>query len=281
MRASVNTMRNLRTLSSRSVHQCTRTIKQSNQLQTVIYRSFSSTSSTPSTKSTPEDEGDAIADAINKIRPLVDLQSRSAPPEDNSTVIYTAPFIAACRTVKMFSLSSCLISLMSAPVMMVLAPSTIPPGGRISMGLVVASLGLGTTLALTAFTKPYVVRIYKHQPIDNSEPTFTIEQFNLLARPVYTTVPLSAFIPLHNRGFKNLRAVVADQKSGKDVNVDFFLHPEILMNDPDLAPLVEHSLPEGYHEQEEQRLREAAQNENTLSTESEKPEEDAKTKKAE
>ena len=158
-----------------------------------------------------------------------------APPPD-AVAIYTSPFISAVRRMKLFSLSSCALSLASAPLLLLLASPSIPLSGRIAMSSAVAAFGLGTTLALTKFTQPYVIRVWQCDGGDR----LVMETLNVWARPRYRSVGVAGLRPLWNRLLSNVRALHAPPAEAP--YSDYFLHADIVEH-PLLKPLVEHSLP--------------------------------------
>lgn len=138
---------------------------------------------------------------------------------------------------KLFSLSSCGLSLLSAPLLLLLSSPTIPLSGRLAMCTAVAAFGVGTTLALTKFAQPYVIRVYSST---SSPDTLVVETLNVWARPVYRSVPVAGLRPLYNRLLSNVRALhfpPADKPHS-----DYFLHADMVEH-PLLKPVVEHSLP--------------------------------------
>ena len=152
---------------------------------------------------------------------------------------------------KLFSLSSCGLSLLSAPLLLLLSSPTIPLSGRLAMCTAVAAFGVGTTLALTKFAQPYVIRVYS-----SSADTLIVETTNVWARPVYRSVPLAGLRPLHNRLLSNVRAL--HSPPAERPHSDYFFHAD-LVTDPLLKPLVEHALPPPEEASESAQQTEAAE----------------------
>ena len=196
-----------------------------------------------------------LDDTLHETQRLVDLSSPSSPPPSSSDVIYAAPFLTALRRVKMFSLTSCVLSLLSSPIYLLLSPPTIPLSGRLAITTAVISFSLGTTLALTKLTQPYITQAHLHPPPPSTttstasssspEPVLTLETLNVLARPRYQRVRAGELRPLYNRLLSNVRAVGVG-KAGADV--DFYLHPDAVQH-PVLDPLAQRLLE---HEREQQ-----------------------------
>ena len=152
---------------------------------------------------------------------------------------------------KLFSLSSCGLSLLSAPLLLLLSSPTIPLSGRLAMCTAVAAFGVGTTLALTKFAQPYVIRVYSSSP-----DSLIVETTNVWARPVYRSVPTRGLRPLHNRLLSNVRALHCPP--AEKPHSDYFFHAD-LVTDPLLKPLVEHSLPPPEEPSESAQQTEAAE----------------------
>lgn len=176
----------------------------------------------------------------------------------------------ALKAVKMFSLTSAAMSILSAPVMLVLANPNMPMVGRAAIAGTVLVFGLSTTAALTYFTRSYVVRIFAREDTripstvvsatsSSSSSTdldatsaadraasdrwlLTVESLNMWGRPVFTTAPHSAFHPLFSRLFNNLRVDFTQQQATirgegmKPVKKDMFIHMDLATN-PLLLPL--------------------------------------------
>ena len=181
---------------------------------------------------------------MQEAKRLVNLTSPSSPPPPSSTIIYSSPFLAAVRRVKLFSLTSCVLSVLSSPIYLFLAPSTIPLSGRLALTTAVVTFSLGTTAALTRITHSYVTRIHLH-PLDASsdaaaDPVMTFETMNIVARPRYQRVRVSELRPLYNRLMTNVRAGgVGEDEAGKDgVGRDFYLHVD-LIDHPLLQPVAQ------------------------------------------
>ena len=77
---------------------------------------------------------------------LISTSSPSPAPSADATVLYTSPFVSAVRRMKFFSLSSCGLSLVSAPLLLLLSSPSIQLSGRLAMCTAVAAFGVGTTL---------------------------------------------------------------------------------------------------------------------------------------
>ena len=97
------------------------------------------------------------------------------------------------------------------------------------------TFSIGTTLALTKMTHPYLTRIHLHPGPPSLDPTLTMETLNVLARPTYQQARVSQLKPLYNRLMSNIRAVGVGE-NGSDV--DFYLHADEVQH-PLLKPLAQ------------------------------------------
>ena len=207
----------------------------------------SSSDANSSTSTAPTDDSALAATAR-----LVSPTSPSPAPSPDATVIYTSPFTTAVRRMKLFSLSSCALSLLSTPLLLLLASPSIPLSGRVAMCMAVGGFGLGTTLALTKFTEPYAIRVVLSNGAGSGSGggsgggsgsgsgQLVFETLNVWARPRYRSVPVEGLRPLHNRLLSNVRAL--HSPPAETPYSDYFLHADIV-DHPLLKPLVEHSLP--------------------------------------
>lgn len=174
--------------------------------------------------------------------PLSEIDpSQDQPPlpkhKEYGYVVYTSPFEKSVKALKMMSLTSAMLSIASAPVMVVLADH-LPLAGRLAVAGTVLSFGVSTTLALGFFTRSYVIRIFANRdtslPVDPTATAdeqaaqqwrMTIQTFNLMGRPVHTSGRHSDFHPLHSRMFNNTRLESSLESNSK--KKDLFVHLDI------------------------------------------------------
>lgn len=103
------------------------------------------------------------------------------------------------------------------------------------------TFGLATTVALTYFTRSYIIRVFARentaaaaaapvagQSADDAAAQrwqLTVETFNVWGRPVFTVAPHANFHPLFSRLFNNVRVdlpLSEGQKTNK--HKDLFIH---------------------------------------------------------
>jgi len=116
--------------------------------------------------------------------------------------IYKAPFATPVRMLKIFSVTSCIFSMASTPVLVFLSDSDIPFGARAGIGATVVFAALGTTAVLNWMFKPYALEIRRSQE-DNQSLLITtltffgrkkIEEMNVEKVEVGTTHPMSNIV---------------------------------------------------------------------------------------
>ena len=150
-------------------------------------------------------------------------------------MIYEAPFANAIRRMKLFSLTSCVLSALSSPIYLLLAPATVPMSGRLGITVAVLSFSFSTTIAFTKMTHSYLTRVYLHPQPPSSPPQpaeLTLETLSMLARPHYHQVSSAQLRPLFNRLITNVRALGVGEGGHKD----FYFHVD-LVEDPVLRPI--------------------------------------------
>ena len=104
------------------------------------------------------------------------------------------------------------------------------------------TFGLATTVALTYFTRSYIIRVFAREntaaaaaasPVAGQSADdaaahrwqLTVETFNVWGRPVFTVAPHANFHPLFSRLFNNVRVdlpAAEGQKANK--HKDLFIH---------------------------------------------------------
>ena len=175
-------------------------------------------------------------------------------PAVGSLLVYESPFTPALKRVKLFSMSSCVLSIVSAPVMLSL--SNVPLAGRTAITIAVVAFGTLTTVVLSKFTGPYITRIFLPPPQAAADTAtssllppaglpaapgadvMTLETLNYMARPRYWRVPASTLRPLPNTIMTNVRALLPAAGGAAAAYRDFFLHCD-LVEHPLLLPVAQ------------------------------------------
>ncbi len=193
---------------------------------------------------------------------LATHEPRLAKHSVHGWLIYQSAMEKAVRAVKAFSLTSAAMAILSAPVMLVLANPEMPMAGRVAIAGTVVAFGISTTIALTYFTRSYVIRVFAKQakPMAAAAPTvagasteaadeaaarnwiLTVETLNMFGRPVHTVAPHTSFHPLFSRVFNNVRVESSASDAAafspplQPVKKDLFVHMDQATN-PLMLPL--------------------------------------------
>lgn len=102
--------------------------------------------------------------------------------------MYEGPLSAAVIRLKYFSLSSLIITTISAPVLYILGNQEISPAGRLAMSGAVMCIGVGSTLFMNFCMTPYVLTAQYHALRPDLVKFTSLDFF---AKPVDTYVDLA------------------------------------------------------------------------------------------
>lgn len=139
---------------------------------------------------------------------VVELGSKSAL-ELIGDKVYMSPFSTTLQRVKRLSFISCVLSVISAPTMVILSPPHVPLQGTLSMASVVVAFGIGTTYALNKFSSGYITTIYTYKQNDNRVivTTYTITggtRYRSIPLSKLSSTPYDAKVPVMSNVFINL-----------------------------------------------------------------------------
>mmetsp|Transcript_50759 Transcript_50759/g.99472 ORF Transcript_50759/g.99472 Transcript_50759/m.99472 type:complete len:241 (+) Transcript_50759:2-724(+) len=107
--------------------------------------------------------------------------------EGKGVQLYEAPLTKAVKAIKIFSVSSCTISLIAAPMLVFMANPEISNLARGSMAFTVLAFGLGTTSLMHMFTRPYITAAFYDLDTD----MVCLESFTMLAQRKTTYIPFT------------------------------------------------------------------------------------------
>jgi len=194
----------------------------------------------------------------------IDLSTMSPPLPKHSEygyLIYASPLEKSLKAVKNFSLTSAVLALISSPVMFILGNQALPVAGRLAISATVAMFGVGTTVALSAVTKSYLVRVFaRHDPsraLEDPDPEtraskqwiLTFQTMNVFGRAVFVQTTHEQVQPLVAKMFNNVRInrwrdPMQTGNDGKDVaekseKREYFIHQE-MVTDPLLQHVFQH-----------------------------------------
>ena len=152
-----------------------------------------------------------------------DLMATAASNQDEEgeegrfDLVYKGPLRSAVRAVKVFSLSTCTIALVGAPVLVMMGNPTVPLIGRVLMTSFVMAVGISTTLILHWLMKGYVIEMY----FDPKSEKLRVYTLTMLASRRCRTFHLSEAGPP-----ESLAAFSTFQAQGKS----YFMHTEVMEN---------------------------------------------------
>lgn len=98
-------------------------------------------------------------------------------------IVYEGALSNTLRRLKQFSLGSCIISTVSAPILVLLGSADVPFATRVGLGATVLTFGVFTTTFMNWMMSSYVSRAYI--PVQDGKPDILrLETYNFLAQPV-------------------------------------------------------------------------------------------------
>ncbi len=176
--------------------------------------------------------------SLSNFRSRIFLRKFSSPPASIS-LVYENPFVSALKRLKMLSIGSSFLSIVSAPVLIVLAD------GSLLKSLVVAGstifFSLGSTFGIYFFNRTQAMKIYRisscvesseNEEIDNFNNQMSLPQFNsseycvemqnLFGRATFSTIEISSLQAV-TRLAANCTAIRTDEFAGKEMGI--YLHP--------------------------------------------------------
>lgn len=153
------------------------------------------------------------------------VKEESQKSTEEHIVAYEGGLNRAVKYVKRFSICSCFLTIVSAPIIILMPTTSVPLMGRVALSTTALAFGLGTTFLVHWFSKPYVLRMLIHPPagtkIHGDNPEVIIESLNLFSRIKQTKVYLNDLKPFSDviQPFANFQ----HQKLGKQ----FFVHQQM------------------------------------------------------
>ena len=141
-----------------------------------------------------------------------------------SNVVYVAPFSRAVRVLKLVSITTFLLTITSAPLIVMMGNEAAPLAGRIAMSSVVTLFGCMTTILLTWFTKCYIATMY----FNKSSEQVLVECYNIFAQKRQFQFHISDCKPPSNYTMSSFNA------KGRN----YFLHMEVFEDRELLTKLV-------------------------------------------
>ncbi|GBG29528.1 Hypothetical Protein FCC1311_057492 [Hondaea fermentalgiana] len=121
-------------------------------------------------------------------------------------LVYEGPFGPMVKMLKRVSIFSCGCTLVGVPLLATFGNPEMSSVQRASIAFTVCAFAVGTTVALTYVSKPYIWRLYEVQAAANAKKSLEIESFSILGK--LKTTRLAAGIeevkPATDRVFVNV-----------------------------------------------------------------------------
>ncbi|XP_062501902.1 uncharacterized protein LOC134179009 [Corticium candelabrum] len=95
-------------------------------------------------------------------------------------LVYTAPIAGAVKAIKVFSLSTCVATIIGLPILVVFGKLSLM--GKVSLACVIGPIGIGTTFLLHLFVRGYITNMWYSRKTNK----LRISTLSLLATNVMT-----------------------------------------------------------------------------------------------
>lgn len=142
------------------------------------------------------------------------IQRRNLQIDSDDRLIYEGPLSKTVKYAKRFSLTTCAVSLIGCPFLVMYGKASVPFVGKLALAATVLLMGTTTTFILHWFTRVYVHRMW-YNPQKKS---FAVETMNVFARRKMSYFPIEHVdYPISETAFSTFSA------QGKN----FFLHMEL------------------------------------------------------
>ena len=141
--------------------------------------------------------------------------SEDVESNNGRQLVYEGPLSRSVQTVKVFSLSTALATVVATPVLMIYGKESVPLVGKVAIATTILLAGTSTTFLLHWVTKVYVHKMFYNAATD----TFIVETMSMLARRKVTEFKLNEI-----RLAKEPSALTTFQAKGKK----YFLHTDLM-----------------------------------------------------
>ena len=120
--------------------------------------------------------------------------------DDTRELVYEGSFGALIRRVKMVSVASCSLTLLTMPMLALFGDASVAIEARLAIAGVVSLFGAGTTGTVNWICKPYIVRLWR-----NTQDHYTAETVNILAQRKLTNFVAADVTQGDNRPFSSFK----------------------------------------------------------------------------
>jgi len=160
----------------------------------------------------------------------VERDERIEGETEREVLIYEGPFEKTVRRIKVFSLSSCFLTLVGSPLLVYFGNADIPLLHRSALGVAVMGFGLATTFLLNFIVKPYVIRM-TYLP-DREPKQLRLETLNFFGRKKVLDADIESLSTQTSRPLSTF--------AHPPSNMEFFLHEDVIVQNQNLKPLLKH-----------------------------------------
>jgi hypothetical protein len=123
-----------------------------------------------------------------------------APTVENRELVYDGLFGALIRRVKIISVSSCGLTMLSMPMLAIFGDESVPVSARVAVAGVVMFFGAGTTATVHWMCHPYITQMWR-----NTQDHYTAESVNMFGRRKYTNFVASDVVMADSRPFSTFK----------------------------------------------------------------------------
>ena len=146
------------------------------------------------------EEGMPLAIVVPRQEDVAPFSWFSPCSEDTRELVYEGSFGALIRRVKLVSVTSCSLTLLTMPLLAIFGDQSVAMETRIAIAGVVSLFGAGTTGTVNWICKPYIVRMWR-----NTQDHYTAETVNILAKRKMTNFVAADVTQGDNRPFSSFK----------------------------------------------------------------------------
>lgn len=123
-----------------------------------------------------------------------------APTAENKSLVYDGLFGSLIRKVKIISVSSCGLTMVSMPMLAFFGDESVPVAARTAIAGVVMFFGAGTTATVHWMCHPYITQMWR-----NTQDHYTSESLNMFGVRKYTNFIASDVVTADARPFATFK----------------------------------------------------------------------------
>ena len=135
------------------------------------------------------------------------------PLVEKRELVYDGLFGSLIRRVKIISVSSCGLTMLSMPMLALFGDESVPLGARCAVAGVVMFFGAGTTATVHWMCHPYITQMWR-----NTQDHYTAESINMFGRRKYTNFVANDVVMADSRPFSTFKL--------EPYNKNYYVHTE-------------------------------------------------------